>query len=83
MMINRKKYIYKTYLRDVNKYEYNFFEDTDNNCYISIKKILEIENPFYSQEDSNLILIANNYFIIDIYKRGYMLCILELREMNV
>lgn len=34
----KKKYINKTYLRDVNKYEYNIFEDKDNNCYISIKK---------------------------------------------
>ena len=40
MMINRKKYIYKTYLRDVNTYQYKFFEDKDNNCYISIKKII-------------------------------------------
>ena len=64
MMINRKKYIYKTYLRDVNKYQYNFFEDKDNNCYISIKKILEIKKPFCTAQGG--CLIDNNYYIIEI-----------------
>ena len=41
-MIVKKKYISSTYLRNVDKYEYNFYEDKENNCYISIKKIIAI-----------------------------------------
>ena len=32
----KKKYISSTYLRNVDEYNYNFFEDKENNCYISI-----------------------------------------------
>ena len=73
MMINRKKYICKTYLRDVNKYQYNFFEDKDNNCYISIKKILEIEKPFYTEQSG--CLIDNNYYIVEIIPIDENYCI--------
>ena len=30
-MIVKKKYISSTYLRNVDKYEYNFYEDKENN----------------------------------------------------
>lgn len=63
-MINRRKYIYKTYLRDVNKYRYSFFEDKDNKCYISIKKILEIKSPFCTEQSG--CLIDNNYYILEV-----------------
>lgn len=73
MMINRKKYIYKTYLRDVNKYQYNFFEDKDNNCYISIKKILEIKKPFCTAQGG--CLIDNNYYIVEVVPLDENYCI--------
>ena len=73
MKMNRKKYIYKTYLRDVNKYQYNFFEDKNNKCYISIKKILEIESPFYAQQGG--CLIDNNYYIIEVIPLNENYCI--------
>lgn len=73
MMINRKKYICKTYLRDVNKYQYNFFEDKENNCYISIKKILEIKNPFCTEQGG--CLIDNNYYIVEIVPLNENYCI--------
>lgn len=73
MMINRKKYIYKTYLKDVNKYQYNFFEDMDNNCYISTKKILEIKKPFCTEQGG--CLIDNNYYIVEVVPLDENYCI--------
>lgn len=72
-MINKKKYIYKTYLRDVNKYEYNIFEDKEKNCYISIKKILEIKEPYYTKQ--GVCLIDNNYYIIEVVPLEEKYCI--------
>lgn len=72
-MINKKKYIYKTYLRDVNKYEYNIFEDKEKNCYISIKKILEIKEPYYTKQ--GVCLIDNNYYIIEVVPLEENYCI--------
>ena len=72
-MINRTKYIYKTYLRDVNKYEYNIFEDKEKKCYISIKKILEIKEPYYTKHD--VCLIDNNYYIIEVVPLEENYCI--------
>lgn len=60
----KKKYISSTYLRNVDEYNYNFFEDKENNCYISIKKIISIKEPFCTQNSG--CLIDNNYFIIEI-----------------
>lgn len=72
-MTNRKKYIYKTYLRDVNKYQYDFFEDKENNCYISVKNILEIKNPFYTEQGG--CLIDNNYYIVEVVPLDENYCI--------
>ena len=60
-MINRRKYIKNTYLRGINKYEHRIFEDKNNECFISIKKILELDNPFFTS--SNICLINKNYYI--------------------
>lgn len=73
MMISRRRYIYKTYLRDINKYQYNFFQDNDNNCYISIKKILEVEKPFCTKQGG--CLINNNYYIIEVVPLNENYCI--------
>ena len=63
-MINRRKYIKNTYLRGFNKYEHRIFEDKNNECFISIKKILELDNPFFTS--SNICLINKNYYIVEI-----------------
>ena len=36
IMTVKKKYISSTYLKNVDEYEYNFYEDKENNCYIFI-----------------------------------------------
>ncbi len=63
-MINRRKYIKNTYLRGINKYEHRIFEDKNNECFISIKKILELDSPFFTS--SNICLINKNYYIVEI-----------------
>lgn len=63
-MIDRRKYIKTTYLRGIQKYEYRFFEVKENKCYISIKKILKMDKPFYTEK--GLCLIDQNYYIVEI-----------------
>lgn len=60
----KKKYIISTYLRDVEEYNYNLVEDKENNCYISIKKIISIKLPFCTKNSG--CLIDNMYSIIEI-----------------
>lgn len=69
----KKKYISSTYLRDVDEYDFHFFEDKKNNCYISIKKIISIKEPFCTQ--SSGCLIDNNYYIIEIVPLNENYCI--------
>lgn len=63
-MIDRRKYIKDTYLRGINRYKHFFFEDKKNKCYISIKNILELDNPFYTKK--GICLINQNYHIVEI-----------------
>ena len=83
MMINKKKYIYKTYLRDVEEYEYNFFEDKINECYITTKKILNIKKPFITE--SSGCLINNNYYIIEVipFKENYCMRLFVDDKKNI
>ncbi len=82
-MIVKKKYISSTYLRNVDKYEYNFYEDKENNCYISIKKIIAIGEPFCTP--SSGCLIDNNYTIIEIVpiKENYCIRTFLDKDKNV
>ena len=57
----RKKYITKTYLRDVNKYELKMWID-NTDCYIVAKKIIDISEPFIVTDGR--CLIDNGYYII-------------------
>lgn len=58
----KKKYLSETFLRDVKEYDLKLFIRED--CYLCLKKIKTIENPFYLQ--NGLCLIDNNYYIIEI-----------------
>ena len=72
-MIDRRKYIKDTYLRGINKYKHYFFEDKKNKCYISIKKILELDEPFFTRK--GLCLINQNYYIVEIVPLHENYCI--------
>lgn len=63
-MKNRRKYIKSTYLKGVREHNQSVYFDKENNCYISIKQIIKIDKPFYIE--SNLHLLDNNYYIIEI-----------------
>lgn len=69
----KKKYITETYLRDVEEYEYNLIEDKENDCYISIKKILSIKSPFCTKNSG--CLIDNMYSIIEVVPLDENYCI--------
>ena len=73
IMTVKKKYISSTYLKNVDEYEYNFYEDKENNCYISIKKIITIKEPFCTP--SSGCLIDNNYTIVEIVPVNENYCI--------
>lgn len=63
-MINRRKYIKNTYLKNIIRYEHYFFEYEKNKCYISIKKILELDEPYFTE--NGVCLIDKNYYIIEV-----------------
>ena len=72
-MINRRKYINNTYLRGIIKYKHCFFEDRENVCYISVKNILELKEPFYTS--NSICLIDKNYYIVEIIPLHENYCI--------
>lgn len=72
-MINRRKYINSTYLRDIIKYKHCFFEDKENDCYISVKNIIELKEPFYTSK--GICLIDKNYYIVEIIPLHENYCI--------
>jgi len=59
----RKRLISKTYLRDVKKYNLNIYFDNED-YYISVKNIIEIEEPFILP--TGLCLIDNRYYIVEV-----------------
>lgn len=73
IMLDRRKYINDTYLRDISKYKHHFFEDKENDCYISVKNILELKEPFYT--DNGICLIDENYYIVEIIPLHENYCI--------
>ena len=63
----RKKLISNTYLRDVSEYKLEIYYDNDE-YYLSVKKILKINEPFVLE--NSLCLINNNYFIVEIIPKN-------------
>ncbi len=59
----RKRLISKTYLRNVKKYNLNIYFDNDD-YYVSVKKIIETEEPFILP--TGLCLIDNGYYIVEV-----------------
>ena len=57
----RKKYTDETYLKGVSKYEVAIKKLKEQNAYVVVKKILEIDEPFVK----NATLIDNGYFIVE------------------
>ena len=56
----RKKLISKTYLKDVSKYKLEIYFNQDD-YYLSVKKIIEIKEPFILP--TGLCFIDNGYYI--------------------
>ena len=63
----RKKLISKTYLRDVNKYKIVIYYDKED-YYLSVKEIINIENPFVLS--NGLCLIDNGYYIVEVIPKN-------------
>ena len=63
----RKKLISKTYLRGVNKYELKIYFNLED-CYISVKKIIDIKEPFILS--NGLCIIDNNYYIMEVIPKN-------------
>lgn len=67
-----RKLISKTYLKDVNKYELNFYFD-NKDYYLVIKKFINVEKPFILQ--SGVCLIDNGYYMAEVIpkKENYIM----------
>ena len=63
----RKKLISKTYLKGVNEYELKIYFNLED-CYISVKKILDITEPFILS--SGLCVIDKNYYIMEVIPKN-------------
>lgn len=63
----RKKLISKTYLRGVNEYELKIYFNLEN-CYVSVKKVLDIDSPFILS--NGLCVIDKNYYIMEVIPKN-------------
>lgn len=63
----KRRLISKTYLRGVNEYELKIYYNLED-CYISVKKILDIDNPFIIS--NGLCIIDNNYYIMEVIPKN-------------
>lgn len=62
----RRRLISKTYLKGVNEYDLKIYFNLED-CYISVKKILDIDNPFII---NGLCIIDNNYYIMEVIPKN-------------
>ena len=63
----RKKLISKTYLKGVNKYKLDIYFNNEE-YYISVKKIIDIEEPFILP--TGLCVIDNGYYIVEVIPKN-------------
>jgi len=63
----KRKYITKTYLRDVSKYQIKLYLD-ENDCYICVKKIIKVDEKFII--NNNLCVIDDNYYILEVVPKN-------------
>lgn len=63
----KRKLISKTYLKDVTKYNLNIHYHEDN-YYLSVKKIIEIREPFIPS--TGKCLINNGYYIVEVIPKN-------------
>lgn len=62
-MIMKRKIISKTYLRDVEKYQFKLFLDEDD-YYISVKKLIYVREKFIIK--NNLCVMDNGYYVFEV-----------------
>ena len=63
----RKKFLSKTYLKGVEKYNIYMYLNEDKH-YVCVKEIIKIDKPFISK--SGVTLIDNGYYIIEILPKA-------------
>ena len=63
-MAMRKKFISKTYLRDVSVYQLRLYYDDSKDYVVCAKKIEKVKSPFVTS--NGITLIYNNYYILEI-----------------
>lgn len=62
----KKKFISQTYLRGVDMYEQAIIQDEKLNCYLSIKCINNIDNPYIeSHTGKGFCLLDKGYYIVE------------------
>ncbi len=63
----KRKYIAKTYLRDVPKYEIKMYLDEEDN-YIVVKKLIQVDIPFVI--GNNVTVMDNNYYVFEVVPKN-------------
>jgi len=61
----KKKYLSSTYLRGVEKYQINFYDEPENDCFVVVKKIIKIDKPFIVNNNT-LKLLDDGFYLIEI-----------------
>lgn len=64
----RKKYLSKTYLRDIDSYEVKFIIDDDKDYYVAVKKMKKMKSPFVAR--NGLHLIDNGTFMVEVMPKN-------------
>ena len=63
----KKKIISKTYLRDVEKYQFRLFLDEDD-YYIPVKKLIDVRKKFIIRND--LCVMDNGYYVFEVIPKN-------------
>jgi len=63
----KRKYITKTYLRDVSKHQIKLYLDEDD-CYISVKKLIKVDEKFIIYDD--VCVMDDNYYVLEVIPKS-------------